>query len=385
MQEIPINLNFISLIILLGIFLGLFISYFIIKKSRKVNISNVYIGLFIFVISLVMLEGWLNYTGYIFKVLWATNFAEPFNFIIAPLIYLSVISQFKNFKKEKQWPHFLPFIFWMGYCVFFFIQSDIFKYNSNIDVMQLDIPYINNVQKISDDPLGIRGYVNIMTGISFIIYNIFTVQLLLQKAKSLGQSIFKTTNKTLISLRNSIYHFLVIIVIFVIVKIIFKNDIGDYFIFIYISFMIFMTAIKIMNTSGYYNEMSTFLEVPTLKYKKSSLEEATKKVILSSILKQMNSEKYYKSSTASLSGLAKSINESSHHVSQVINEKLNQSFFELLATYRVEEAKTILKIDLGKKLTIEEVAEQVGYNSKSAFNTAFKKITSQTPSEFRGF
>ena len=55
----------------------------------------------------------------------------------------------------------------------------------------------------------------------------------------------------------------------------------------------------------------------------------------------------------------------------------------MLATYRVEEAKSILKTDLGKKLTIEEVAEQVGYNSKSAFNTAFKKITSQTPSEFR--
>jgi len=75
--------------------------------------------------------------------------------------------------------------------------------------------------------------------------------------------------------------------------------------------------------------------------------------------------------------------DGSHHVSQVINEKLNQSFFELLASYRVEEAKVILKSDLGKKLTIEEVAEQVGYNSKSAFNTAFKKFTSHTPSAYR--
>ena len=81
--------------------------------------------------------------------------------------------------------------------------------------------------------------------------------------------------------------------------------------------------------------------------------------------------------------MAKSINESSHHVSQVINEKLNQSFFELLASHRVDEAKAILKTDLGKKITIEEIAERVGYNSKSAFNTAFKKITSQTPSAYR--
>jgi len=94
-------------------------------------------------------------------------------------------------------------------------------------------------------------------------------------------------------------------------------------------------------------------------------------------------EKYYTSSSASLSGLAKTIHESPHHVSQVINEKLGQSFFELLAVHRVKEAQVILKTDLGKKLTIEEVAERVGYNSKSAFNAAFKKITAETPSSFR--
>jgi YesN/AraC family two-component response regulator len=340
-------------------------------------------GVFILVLSFVMLEGWLNYTGYIFKVLWATNFAEPFNFIIAPLIYLFGISQFKGFKKEKQWLHFLPFLFWLGYCVFFFIQSDVFKYNSNIAVMQLDVPYLNNVQKISDDPLHIRTYINIMTGISFVIYNIFIVRLLLLKAKSLGKTIFNTKNKTLISLRNSLAHFLIIIIIFIFVKLTFKNDVGDYFIFLYLSFMFFMAAIQIMNSSDYYNQVSSFLEVPTLKYIKSSLDANTKEIILNGIVQQMKVEKYFIKSTASLSGLAKSISESSHHVSQVINEKLNQSFFEMLASYRVEEAKAILKTELGKKLTIEEIAEQVGYNSKSAFNTAFKKITSQTPSEFR--
>jgi len=385
MQDIPLQLNFIALVILLGIFTGLFISYFIIKKSFRHNTSNLFMGVFILVLSLVMLEGWLNYTGYIFKVLWATNFAEPFNFIIAPLIYLFGISQFKGFKKEKQWPHFIPFVFWLTYCMFFFIQSDVFKYNANIDVMQLDVPFLNNVQKISDDPLHIRTYINFMTGISFVIYNIFIVRLLLIKAKSLGQTIFNTTNKTLISLRNSLAHFLIIILIFIIVKLIFKNDVGDYFIFIYLSFMIFMTAIQIMNSSDYFNQVSSFLEVPTLKYQKSSLDTNTKDIILNGIVQQMKSDKYFKSSTASLSGLAKAINESSHHVSQVINEKLDQSFFEMLASYRVEEAKAILKTELGKKLTIEEIAEQVGYNSKSAFNTAFKKITSQTPSEFRDF
>ena len=311
------------------------------------------------------------------------KFCEPFNFIIAPLMYLFVISQFKGFKKEKQWLHFLPFLFWLCYCVFFFIQSDVSKYNSNIDVMQLNVPLVDNVRKISDDPLHIRPYINFLTGVSFVIYNVFTARLLLMKTRSLGQTIFNTTNKTLISLRNSLAHFILVILIFIIVKIIFKNDVGDYFIFLYLSFMILLTAIQIMDRSDYYEETSSFLEGPVMKYEKSSLEPEDKSIILDAIKHQMIHEKFFVKSTASLSGLAKKIHQSSHHVSQVINEKLNQSFFEMIAFYRIEEAKAIFRTELGKKLTIEEVAERVRYNSKSAFNTAFKKFTSQTPSAYR--
>jgi AraC-like DNA-binding protein len=384
MQDMPLNFNFIALLMILGLFLGFFVSLFLINKSWKSNLPNLFMGLFILCIALTMLEGWLNYTGLIYKVLWATNFAEPLNFVLAPLIYLFVISQFENFKKEKQWFHFIPFIIWLGYCVFFFIQPDVVKYNSNIDVMQLDVPFIKIEYFISHDPLGLRNYVNLTTGLSFVIYNALILKVLINKANSLGHTLRNTTNKTLIAIRNALYHFLIVIAIFIAVKLTFgNNDVGDFFIYLYITFMFFMTTIQIMNRSTYFNEVSTFLEGPVLKYKKSSLAEEDKAIILKAINNQMQDEKYFKSSSASLSGLAKVINESSHHVSQVINEKLNQSFFEMLATYRVEEAKIILKTELGKKFTIEEVAERVGYNSKSAFNTAFKKITSQTPSTFR--
>jgi len=384
MQELPIRLDFIALILILGLFLGFFISFFLIKKSWKRNLPNLFMGVFIFSLSLTMLEGWFNYTGYIFKILWLTNFAEPLNFILAPLIYMFVISQFETIKQKANWFHFLPFVLWLGYCVFFFIQSDATKYNSNLEVMQLDLPRIKVIELVAEDPLGIRNYVNLLTGLSFIIYNALTLNLLIIKARSLEQTLWNTTNKTLIALRNAQYHFLIVILIFIGVKLFFgNNDVGDYFIYLYVSFMLLMTIVQIMNSSTYFNDVSTFLEGPVLKYKKSSLAIEDKAIILNAIINQMTEESYYKSSTASLSGLAKSINESSHHVSQVINEKLNQSFFELLASYRVEEAKVILKTELGKKFTIEEVAEQVGYNSKSAFNTAFKKITSQTPSTFR--
>jgi AraC-like DNA-binding protein len=55
----------------------------------------------------------------------------------------------------------------------------------------------------------------------------------------------------------------------------------------------------------------------------------------------------------------------------------------MLAWYRVEEAKRIIVEDRAGNLTVEDIAEQVGYNSKSSFNTVFKKQSGQTPSEFR--
>ena len=97
----------------------------------------------------------------------------------------------------------------------------------------------------------------------------------------------------------------------------------------------------------------------------------------------MEKNNYFTNNLASLSGLAKQISESQHHVSQVINEKMNKSFFEMLAFYRVEHAKKLIRGDKDGKITIEELAELVGYNSKSSFNIAFKKYTSKTPSEFR--
>ncbi len=62
---------------------------------------------------------------------------------------------------------------------------------------------------------------------------------------------------------------------------------------------------------------------------------------------------------------------------------MGTSFYDWLAAYRVEEAKRLLADPKAKLFTIEQIAEEVGYNSKSAFNKAFKKFTGKTPSEYK--
>ena len=383
MQEIPIQINYISAIIFIGIFLGLFLSFFFIMKSIKSKSPNLYMGFLLLVLGLVMLEGWLNYTGYIFRILHLTNFSEPLNFAIAPLIYLFTVTQLDSKKNKGWWLHFIPMIFWLCYCLFFFALSVEFKYNDNLKAMDLPIAFLEIDQPYTGDPLSIRDYINRATILHILIYLVIILWQLLKAAKLKNEKILTTKNTTLVSLRNSFYHFLVITIILLYVKSNLTGDVGDYLIFLYITFMVILTTFHVLNTSNYFSQTSSFLEGPTAKYRKSSLVDDHKDVILEAIVNQLKNEKYYLKSTASLSGLSKTINESSHHVSQVINEKLNMSFFELIAQYRVDEAKSILKTNLGKNLTIEEIAERVGYNSKSAFNTAFKKFASQTPSQFR--
>lgn len=51
--------------------------------------------------------------------------------------------------------------------------------------------------------------------------------------------------------------------------------------------------------------------------------------------------------------------------------------------YRIEKAMEILKDPSQKELTVLEILYQVGFNSKSSFNTSFKKYTGKTPTDFR--
>ena len=96
----------------------------------------------------------------------------------------------------------------------------------------------------------------------------------------------------------------------------------------------------------------------------------------------MEDKKLFTDSLISVGKLAKLVGEPAYVVSQVINEKMEASFYDWIAKYRVEEAKRLMTDPKTSQYTVEQIAEEVGYNSKSAFK-AFKKFAGQTPSEFR--
>lgn len=381
------HISLFDLIIFIGVIQGLFLAWFFLKNSRPIhkNRSNLYQGLLILALSITIFEEWLNNTGYIVKALALTDFSEPMNFTFAPLLFLYIRTYLKPDSHKKEWAHFIVPAIWLLYMGFFFIQPEEVKYNAFLKTKHPAWDYLDTTTKISDDPLGVRAYVNQLTLAHFIIYIAASIRLLIRKSANLNQPLFKARNKTLLMLRNTIIHFLIILAVFAGTKLYYgmESDIGGHLIAVYVSFMIFSTSYKAMNKSDFFNHPHSFLDFPVKKYKKSSLTEPEKETILSLILEEMDKNKYFTNNLASLSGLSKKINRPSHHVSQVINEKLQVSFFEMIAKYRIDEAKSIIRKEKDAKITIEELAEKVGYNSKSSFNTAFKKHTGQTPSEFR--
>jgi len=377
------QLNAISVFIFIGVVQGLILSsFFIFKSSSKIK-ANRFQGLLILVLSLCILEQLLNQTGYITRILIITNSSEALNLTVGPLLYLFVKKSLDSSYSNKEWTHFiLPFLY-LCYLMFDLLQPNEVKYNSYIYSFHPDWPKLDVQTKFSNDPLGLKNYLNTVTGIQLIFYATLSARLLMKKVKLIGESILHTRDELLISLRNMVFHISVVILLFIIIKLSFQGDLGDYYLDSYVSFFIILTTFRVMNDSEYFNGTATFLDLSISKYQKSSLTEAGKLKILDNITLELESKQYFSDNLACLSDLAKKIGESPHHVSQVINEKLRLSFFELLASYRVEEAKKILSRDTKNKITVEEISEMVGYNSKTAFNNAFKKLTGKTPSEFR--
>jgi AraC-like DNA-binding protein len=81
--------------------------------------------------------------------------------------------------------------------------------------------------------------------------------------------------------------------------------------------------------------------------------------------------------------LSNQINIPVRDLSVLINHHINQHFFDFVNEYRIQKAMNILKDASKKHLTVLEILYEVGFNSKSSFNTSFKKYTNVTPTEYR--
>ncbi len=121
------------------------------------------------------------------------------------------------------------------------------------------------------------------------------------------------------------------------------------------------------------------------KYIKSTLTEDQSEIIFQKLASYMQTTKPYLNSNLNLPLLSQQLSVSTHHLSQILNERIGQNFFEYINKFRVDEAKRLLKDQHFQHLTLAAIGFEAGFNSVSSFNSIFKKYTSQTPSDYRLF
>jgi len=142
---------------------------------------------------------------------------------------------------------------------------------------------------------------------------------------------------------------------------------------------------------GYAKDEKTFSpEMPRLvihrsarKYSNSGLSSDDILSIQGALKKVTEEHKPYLNPELTINDLAAMIPCNRHHLSQVLNEALKNSFYDYINFYRVEEAKQLLMNASKKNYKISSIAYDAGFNSLSTFNEIFRKHTGTTPSQFR--
>ncbi len=125
------------------------------------------------------------------------------------------------------------------------------------------------------------------------------------------------------------------------------------------------------------------IEAVLAKYRKSALTAADVNRLVAKVEQEMLRTQAWRDSSLSLTVLSRRIGASTNDVSQAINQGTGGGFYEYVNRYRVDDAKNQLHDPAQASKTILDIAYQVGFNSKSAFNTAFRKLTGTTPTSFR--
>lgn len=121
---------------------------------------------------------------------------------------------------------------------------------------------------------------------------------------------------------------------------------------------------------------------PKRKYKKSLFNQQELETYKKRLTTFMEDDELFLDADLSLKSLAERMVLPPNHMSQLLNEGFHQNFADFVNTYRLEWFKNELKTTKAHHLTLLGLAYDSGFNSKTVFNTFFKKKTGITPKAY---
>ena len=145
-----------------------------------------------------------------------------------------------------------------------------------------------------------------------------------------------------------------------------------------------LMAVVILMTSYWVLDIKQLIPIANSfgKYQTSPLSSQRADEIERELLTAMEEKELYLNPRLKISDMADVLQVPSHHLSQVLNDRMNTSFYQLVNSYRVERSKQLLQTDRIQQVSIQGIGYECGFSNKTSFYRAFKKFTGMTPAEY---
>ncbi|WP_228384392.1 helix-turn-helix domain-containing protein [Chryseobacterium soli] len=373
-------MNVLSIVTVISLFISFFLAFFLVTVKTEHKTSNRLFAFFLIITAIDISDPLISLVADV-----PSNpgmLRNSLAFLQIPAFYLYVLSVcYSDFKlKPKHLLHLLPFLAVNLVLLPHFYMVDLASKINFIEHRQSRIELQFN---------------HILFHIQIVTYFI-AVFILLRKAKKLYLE-----NYAGISINS--YHWLfqftsvlTILYLIVILKNIFKFSEYPYIsewikigILVFELFIICWYLYKALNNPGLFRNIDSRLQLVSdivLEEKKNEPQTVSDHEFsedLTKLKKYMMEEKPFLNPSLTIQDISDAIGIPTRELSVLINHRVGQHFYDFVNTYRVEEAMDILKDGTKTKVTILEILYEVGFNSKSSFNTAFKKHTGNTPTFYR--
>jgi len=387
MQILSIPENILLFISGFGVMQGLLMSALVYFHPRSNRSVNIFLALYITIISIVMAGPFVLNT-----FSWQSSFImQPLPLLIGPLLYLYVKSLQQQISIRKSLVHFIFFPVYIIASYFWFVHL-----NENYP---------------SGSALPIETFLKpqaiILCAIPYLhlLLYYFVARREMKNYRRSIRQLFSETAKMNMGWINWLINGFLFVVVSGLVIYMLMVKYPEHFTMLYFITMaivtpyIYITTYKGITQSTLWikrqdapeeNCENQMLFVPAEKNitgKNKPQKEETNNPKLGEIVRKiktvMEEEKLYQEPELTLQHIANKLQFPTYQVSQAINDGLKKSFYDLINGYRVDEAKLLLLNPKNRNYTILSVGFEAGFNSKTTFNTVFKKFTGQTPTQFR--
>ena len=389
------SFNLLSILTLLGAAQGFFLGLALINTRSGDQKAHRILGLLTFLFALDLAEEFLYQTGFFLSVPALLNVLAPIDMLYGPLIYLYVrqlTSREQQATLASQYWHFLPALAGIIVLLPFFLMPGADKL-----AFTEALRHGQSVQDdIGNDLLISSGFSAFMLGtvIQLGLYLFFSIRRLIRHAKTIRDEFSDIEKINLDWLR---YLLMGLSAIYLILlgdqffpDLLGMNILGDLTTVLAVVLIYAMGYLGLRQpaifTQRYLPRTAQTIpaeEQPERKYQRSGLDSETGRVFVQELTQYMETSKPYLDGNLTLPELAQQLGISANYLSQIINEQLQVNFYDFVNSYRVAAAKSLINIPSQEKLNILNIALDSGFNSKSAFYTAFKKTTSMTPTQYR--